>query len=187
MYKNKVVQQPVKKLGIFYRSNNPTAKQWDTKIRTLLARKYPKILVGEENPRALIVLGGDGTIIEAVHKYPKALILGLNLGNIGFLASVREPKKFISSLGKFLRGDYVVVQRMTLQASVLRSGKKVFQTNVLNEAMVQSPMGIVELTVTIERHPVQHIRGAGVFVATATGSTAYNLSAHGPIVMPNIK
>ena len=155
--------------------------------------RHPEVKVVARHPHALIVLGGDGTILEAVRAQEKTsaswrtIIFGLNLGLVGFLASAREPDKFFPALDKLFSGHYTVVERMMLNASVYRGGKKVFTSNSLNEFSIQSILGMVEISVLVDRHPMQFIRGSGVLVATATGSTAYNLSAHGPIVMPDIK
>lgn len=137
----------------------------------------------------MVVLGGDGTILEAARKYQKtnSIILGLNLGQVGFLASVRDPDQFLPTVKKLLDGNFKTIERMMLQAKVLRNRKTIFLVESLNDVVVQNPFGMVALRVDIEDHPVQNIRGTGILVATATGSTAYNLSAHGPIVMPDIK
>lgn len=178
----------IKKLQIFCRPNNLRAVKWQRKIARWLEQNYPAIKTSAQKPDAVIVLGGDGTILEAARKYQKdqPFILGLNLGRIGFLASVREEKKFLPSLKKFLEGKFWVTKRMMLKIDVFRSGKKIFSADVFNEVVVQSLLSMVEIEVRVEDHLLQYIRGTGVLVATTTGSTAYNLSAHGPIVMPDI-
>ena len=183
------MRRSIKTLSIFYRKDNRRAVFWNTKILTWLAREYPRIAVSSRNSDALLVLGGDGTILEAVQRYPKKVraVFGLNLGHTGFLASVREPRMFLPSLRAFLKGEYTTVKRMMVEVGVYRKNKKVFSAYSLNEISVQSLLGMVEIEVFIDGHIAQHIRGSGVLVATATGSTAYNLSAHGPIVMPDIK
>ncbi|MBI2047501.1 MAG: NAD(+)/NADH kinase [Parcubacteria group bacterium] len=183
------MKRKIKTLSIFYRKDTARAKEWHGKIAAWLKEKHPRVRMTDKNSDALIVLGGDGTILEAVQKYQKKtkLFLGLNLGHTGFLASVREPKLFLSSLNLFLQGKYRIVKRMTVEASVWRKNKNIFSASSLNEISVQSLLGMVEIEASIDGHIVQHIRGTGALVATATGSTAYNLSAHGPIVMPDIK
>lgn len=140
-------------------------------------------------PDAVIVLGGDGTILKAARKYHEkgSVILGLNLGKVGFLASVRDERDFLKALGTFLGGKYEVVERMMLSARVIRRGKTVFSAEALNEIVVKNPLGMVELLAKISGHPVKRTRGTGLLVSTATGSTAYNLSAHGPIITPDIR
>ena len=183
-------------VSVFYRPDNPKAVLWSKKIVGWIKKKYPRVELTQVYPHskvfgvgALIVLGGDGTILEASQKYQKKspIIVGLNLGHVGFLASVREPNKFFGALEQFFSGKYRAVKRMMIKAEVFRKGRKVFSANSLNEFSIQSLLGIVEIEANIDGHPVQYIRGTGVLVATSTGSTAYNLSAHGPIVMPDIK
>jgi NAD+ kinase len=179
----------ISKVEIFHRADNIRATAWSKKIKAWINRNYPKVRIGSDRPSGVIVLGGDGTILEAARIFRKTspLVLGLNLGDVGFLASARASKDFLPAVGKFLRGEYGVAKRMMIKASVVRNGNKVFSTDSLNEVSVQSLLGIVRIEVDIEKHPLQFIRGTGILIATATGSTAYNLSAHGPIVVPEIE
>lgn len=172
-----------------YRPDNAHALAWEKKITQWLGKRYPKIKIVKKNAKILLVLGGDGTILEAARKYQNhsSTILGLNLGQVGFLASIRDEKNFISGLDKFFKGQYRIIQRMMLRANVVRGNKIVFTANALNEIAVQNLLGIVELELSIDGDVMQNIRGTGALISTATGSTAYNLSAHGPIVMPDIK
>lgn len=176
-------------IGFFRRQDNKKAHAWEARIRKFLAKKYPAVRVVEKKPRVLIVLGGDGAILEAARKYQNGgpVIFGLNLGRVGFLASCRDPKKFLTSIALVLAGKHRVAKRMMLASRVVRRGKTVFSAVSLNDIAIQNPLGIVELAASIEGHTLQYVRGTGLLVATATGSTAYNLSAHGPIVMPDIK
>jgi NAD+ kinase len=178
-----------KTVSFFYRSDNVDAAIWARKIDNWIKTKHPELKIVPEHPHILIVLGGDGTILEAAKKYHKSstIIIGLNMGHVGFLASVREPKNFLPALDTFFTGKFSVAKRMMLDATVVRRGKAVFTVNSLNDVVVQNILGMVEIRVEIEEHPVQYIRGTGILVGTATGSTAFNLSAHGPIVMPDIK
>src|SRR3989344_1505532 len=179
----------IRMIHFFYYPDNGRAVFWEKKIKRWLKDKWPKIKFSAAKPDAVIALGGDGTILEATRKYQKdsALIVGLNLGRIGFLASVRKEINFISFLNRLFQGKFRVNKRITLSAEVWRKNKKIFATTALNEVTIQSPISLVEVGVKIEDHTLQHVRGTGIMVSTPTGSTAYNLSANGPIVMPNIK
>lgn len=179
----------IKALAIFHRRDNKQAIRWAKKIRSWLRREYPAVKIANNKPDAVVALGGDGAILEAARYYQRqsSIILGLNLGRVGFLASAREPEKFLDSVERLLGGKYKTSERIMIEATVLRSGRKVLAVNSLNDISVQNLLGISEIEVEIENRPVQYIFGSGVLVATATGSTAYNLSAGGPIVMPNIK
>lgn len=189
--------QEIQKVSIFLRRDNEKAVAWEGKIRKWFLDKYPKVEIVPVpkdfkncslTPHVVIVLGGDGTIIEMAQKDNGcgALIMGLNLGRIGFMASVREPKDFLNGLRKLMSGKYRVDSRMKIKAEVIRGSKKIAELGAINEIVVQSLLGMVELKIEIEGHPLQYIRGSGAMVATASGSTAYNLSAHGPIIMPDI-
>jgi|SRR3989344_682525 len=179
----------ISKVAFYYRKDNAPAAYWIEKIQSLIKRKLPQVIFTDKNPDVLIILGGDGTILEGAKKYHKSnpLVFGLNLGHVGFLASVREPKDFIPSLEKFLQKRYLVAERMMLLVSVLRNNREIFSSEALNEATIQNPLGMIDLETHVNGMAIKKFRGSGVLVATATGSTAYNLSAHGPIVMPDIK
>jgi NAD+ kinase len=178
----------IKSLRLFYRTDNQKAEEWAEKIKNWFKKYHPRIQLESRHPQAIIVLGGDGTILEAArtyqHQHPT--ILGLNLGGLGFLASIREPANFFRGLGKFLKGQYEISKRMMMVAKVVRGSQQVFKTEALNEIILQNLLGVSKIEVQIKNHPIQYINGGGVLVSTATGSTAYNLSAHGPIVMPSI-
>ena len=179
----------IKTFHVFYRPGNKRALVWAKKINALIKKSFPRLKENLKKPDIVIVLGGDGTILEAARKYHElgSIILGLNLGYVGFLASVRDEKGFIKALNDFFSGKYGIIERMMLSAQVVRKGKTVFSAEALNEVVIKNPLGMVELQAKISGHPVKHIRGTGLLVSTATGSTAYNLSAHGPIIMPDIK
>lgn len=174
---------------IYYHTQHPRAALWAKKIRAWLIKHHIALAATPDSARTIIVLGGDGTILEAVKTFQNGnhLFLGLNLGRVGFLASVRNQKDFLPRLRQFFSGEYTSLARMMLAVSVERKGKTVFLAHALNEAVIQNPLSISELAVYIGEHPAQFIRGSGLLVATATGSTAFNLSAHGPIVMPDIQ
>src|SRR3972149_193534 len=187
-----------KKIAFYYRSDSLLGPFWKKRIQGWIRRRYPKTVILETSappktrrdaPNLLIVLGGDGTILEAAQKFQKwnPMIFGLNLGHVGFLASVREQKYFLSGLEKVLRRKYRAIPRMLIRADLFRRCRKIFSAYALNDIAIQHLLGIVDVGVYVDGHPVQYIHGSGVIVATATGSTAYNLSAHGPIVMPDIK
>lgn len=178
------------KMGFFYRSDNKLALAWMEKIKKYINKKYPSVSFVGKDPDVLIVLGGDGTILEAARKFHNSaspVIFGLNIGNVGFLATVRKESEFLKSIDRFFKGRYNTVERMILISQVVRKNKVVFTTEALNEIVVKNPLGMVDLKAEIANRQVKQIRGTGILVATATGSTAYNLSAHGPIVMPDIK
>lgn len=194
-----------KRLVFFHRKDNRHAPAWVAKLSAHIKKRYPhidiglnpsptdrptrKASLGGARPHFVVVLGGDGAILDAARLYGKrgALIVGLNLGHVGFLASVRRPREFTKAIDALVRGKYTVSRRMMVTAKVFRGGKMVYETDSINEIALQGISGAIKLTVSIDDHPLQFVHGNGVLVATPTGSTAYNLSAHGPIVSPDIR
>lgn len=171
---------------------------WEKKLTVWIKKNYPRITIvplrgmsksKRNSLHLLIVLGGDGTILEAAQKYyhVQPLLVGLNLGRIGFLASIRRKKDFFEGLNKIFQKKYRILPRMMLRVTLVRKGRQIFSGYSLNDVTVQNLLGMTALSLYADDHPIQSIYGTGVLVSTATGSTAYNLSAHGPIVMPDIK
>ncbi|OGZ08381.1 MAG: hypothetical protein A3D65_05660 [Candidatus Lloydbacteria bacterium RIFCSPHIGHO2_02_FULL_50_13] len=189
-----------KRLIFYYRKGNRRAPKWVKVLSAHIKKRHPNITLGGERleteasksnvrPHFVVVLGGDGTILDAARLYGKqgAIIVGLNLGHVGFLASARRPQEFLKSIDALVKGAYTVSKRMMVTGMIYRGGKLVYETDSINEIAVQGLSGSIKLTVSIDGHPLQYIHGNGVMVATPTGSTAYNLSAHGPIVTPDIQ
>lgn len=178
-----------KSVFLFYRKENKKAVKCALKIKEWLLVKDILVIDDISLAEVVIVLGGDGTILDASRsvKAKNSIIVGLNLGNVGFLASVREEKNFLKALEKFFNNEYRPVKRTMLKTEVTRQGKKVFSATALNEILVSNLLGVVELEVSIGGYGIQSVRGSGILVSSATGSTAYNLSAHGPIVSPDIQ
>ncbi len=174
---------------LFYREENKKALKCALKIREWLFVKGVSVVDDISLAEVVIVLGGDGTILDASRtaKAKNSIIVGLNLGNVGFLASVREEKNFFPALENFFKGEYKPVKRTMLMTEVKRHGKKVFEATALNEILVSNLLGVVELEVSIGGYGIQSVRGSGVLVSSATFSTFYNLSAHGSIVSPDIQ
>ncbi len=182
------MKKKIEKIAFFYNEKNRKAAVWAKEIKLLVGKLNKSIVFTNEQPDVVFVLGGDGMIIRAIKhfNYSQALFMGFNLGKVGFLMSVRNQRYFLESVKKFFEGEYFVSSRNLLRVEVIRDNKVVFKDNVLNEVVAQSLLGMVNLDVKIDGFPFQNIFGTGVLVSTTTGSTAYNLSAHGPIVMPSI-
>ncbi|MBQ5331586.1 MAG: NAD(+)/NADH kinase [Oscillospiraceae bacterium] len=135
----------------------------------------------------IIVIGGDGTILEASRsaaEYDRPL-LGINTGRLGFMAALEYDE--IYRLTGLLSGNYTAQERMLLDCVYLgREGERVY--TALNDVVLSSRFGhMVEFDVKIGDMNVSHIRADGVIFSTPTGSTAYALSAGGPILSPDIK
>lgn len=137
----------------------------------------------------VIVLGGDGTLIRAAKTAAplQVPILGVNQGNLGFLTELESAELF-DHLEQFLEGDCAIDQRMMVVAQVIRNGEVLHEVVGLNDAVVaKGPRArLVHLEVSIGETSVARYPADGVIVATPTGSTAYSLSAGGPIVGPTV-
>lgn len=141
-----------------------------------------------ELPNADIVIcfGGDGTILHMAkaatrHNLP---ILGVNIGTMGFMAELESTE--LDQLSRLSKGDYTLDKRMMLDVSVLQGDKVLFHDLCLNDAVVTKGAiaRVVHLSVKCDGVQAMEFGGDGVIVATPTGSTAYSLSAGGPIVEP---
>jgi len=135
----------------------------------------------------LVTLGGDGSILRAarVTVGHETLILGVNLGRMGFLTEA-EPDGWREVLPLVVRGDYWVEERMMLEAQAWRETEVLAQGNALNDVVVgRGALGrVVRLAVCVDGDPLATYVADGLIVATATGSTAYALAAGGPIMPP---
>jgi NAD+ kinase len=136
-----------------------------------------------------VVLGGDGTILRAAEVTLSRSIplLGINLGQVGFLAEVDRPS--IQAIADaIINKSYVSENRMVLKFSVERDGKEISNGWALNEVTVERDgTTMVELFVEIDRRPLSHWGCDGVICSTPTGSTAYAFSAGGPVLWPEIE
>ncbi len=134
----------------------------------------------------VVVLGGDGTILRAARllKGRKIPILGVNLGKFGFLAEV-ETTELFDSLEKIVGGDFEIEKQMMLNCQII-SGKEEVNYNALNEIFVgrANIQRLLEFDVKINNKFLNRIPCDGLIFATPTGSTAYALSAGGPLVSP---
>ena len=137
-----------------------------------------------------IVVGGDGTMLAAArnlahHKVPLA---GINQGRLGFMTDI-ALSEMSESVGAILEGRHTVEERALIEAEILRGGQTLMRTVALNEAVVTkgSQARLIEFKLTIDGEYVYQLRADGVIVATPTGSTAYALSAQGPILQPTVR
>jgi NAD+ kinase len=137
----------------------------------------------------LVVLGGDGTLIHAASLCNRCEvpILGVNLGTLGFLTEVPRDRA-IPMLEKALRGELPMSRRLMLDVEVRLRAQVRLTGSVLNDAVVSKNAlsRLAKLEVTIDARPATTYEADGLIVATPTGSTAYSLSAAGPIVIPTL-
>ncbi|MDD6189660.1 MAG: NAD(+)/NADH kinase [Clostridiales bacterium] len=153
--------------------------------------KYPELISRDPEADAgdsdmLICMGGDGTILSCSKLAAKAGIpvLGINYGHKGFIAAL-EPDE-MELLDGILNGSFETEDRMMISARVIRNGETVFSDFGLNETVIKSAASHpVRVTVFGDGVEITAFSGDGIIIATPTGSTAYSMSAGGPIVEPN--
>lgn len=137
----------------------------------------------------IFCIGGDGTLLSAAQKAAKMgiRIVGINSGNLGFLAALKIQADFKQILQDILKNDFTEQERFLLKAEVLRNKKLIFSSAALNEAVLRPAQArAVNLNVLFDASQVKNYFGDGLIVSTPTGCTAYNLAAGGPIVMPSL-
>ncbi len=146
------------------------------------------------NEDLVVSLGGDGTMLRAVDlSLERELpVLGVNLGNLGYLTEV-DPNETVQAITKFYAGDYYIDSRMTLSCRIVLKGEHGQSTDsgvyfALNEVVVERQKSghVVRVDVGINGDSFIRYDADGVIVATPTGSTAYSLSARGPILSPSL-
>jgi NAD+ kinase len=137
-----------------------------------------------------IVFGGDGSIISAVRSLSQSRVpvVGVNLGKLGFLAefSVGEIKRFFDDI---ISGKAAIERRMMLKCSIVSGGKEKFCSAAINDIFITAglPFRMIELKMLVDGQALADCVGDGLIICTPTGSSAYNLSAGGPILSANMK
>ncbi|MBF0357949.1 MAG: NAD(+)/NADH kinase [Magnetococcales bacterium] len=157
---------------------------------TGIAKKIATPLNQKELPIGrdlVVVIGGDGTFIAAFRAVGSAdtPLLGINMGRLGFLTEVPQDA-MLSTMAEVLEGRYHIEKRMLLSVSIQRDDKEILKHLVLNDAVIHKGAlaRMLELQVAIDELFVFSSRADGLIIASPTGSTAYSLSAGGPIIHP---
>jgi NAD+ kinase len=160
-------------------------------LRAFLDKRGCKVL-GEEDAASAdlaVVVGGDGTMLAAArdlvrHHVP---LVGVNQGRVGFMTDIGQ-KDMLAGVGAILDGEGSIEERSLLDAEVIRSGKPLLRTLALNEAVLgKGAQGrLIEFSLSLDGEYVYTLRADGVIIATPTGSTAYAMSAQGPILHPAV-
>ncbi len=163
-------------------------------LREFLRKRGCEVLPEGENAGAAkadlaIVIGGDGTMLAAArervrHHVP---LVGINQGRLGFMTDI-GLNDMQSGIGAILDGKYSIEERSLLDAEITRAGKSMLRTIALNEAVIGkgSQGRLIEFELRVDGEFVYRLRADGIIVATPTGSTAYALSAQGPILHPTV-
>lgn len=197
---------PISKVGVILRPSSPTLKEFFLSVRALFEKAGIEAMIDSlsagmigvygcdfsrlcAESDMLVSIGGDGTLISVARRsygYGKP-ILGINMGRLGFLTDVQqdEVEGFIASLQ---RGDYRLESRLMLEGELTleRGVERFFAFNEM--IIMRRPIsGMVHVKASISGEPFNTYFGDGLIIATPTGSTAYNISAGGPVVYPYSK
>lgn len=139
---------------------------------------------------AMLVLGGDGTVLQAVRetKTEPIPLIGINLGTLGFLAQI-EPAGIEEALDRLIAGDYTREERMMLQGQAVFADGSVREGFALNDIVItrNGPLQMLKLNIYVNGRFLHQYQADGVIVTTPTGSTGYSLSAGGPLIAPGAK
>ncbi|MHB8482991.1 MAG: NAD(+)/NADH kinase [Nitrospiria bacterium] len=137
----------------------------------------------------MIVLGGDGTLLSVARLIEgnNVPILGVNLGGLGFLTEINFEDLY-PTLEKIFQNEFLVDERMMLKTNVDRQGKKIVHSHVLNDVIINKGTlaKMIKLEIYSNGQFLSSLRGDGLIVSSPTGSTAYSLSAGGPILYPSV-
>ena len=202
------MHEPPARIGIITKPNEPRAAELAARIATWAAEHEINLFVNDrvkdlppgtfsasardiaDNCDVLVALGGDGTMIATARLVSGrgVPVLGVNLGTLGYLTEF-AAEDVIPALEAVIRGDYEVDLRMMLDWRVVRDGDQVGAGSALNDIVVNKSAlaRIIDIDCMVGRHYVTTYRADGLIVATPTGSTAYNLSAGGPIIAPDVE
>lgn len=136
----------------------------------------------------VIVMGGDGTMLSVARSLLDADVplVGINRGRFGFLTDLRA-EEMLTQIDGILAGDFSREPRMLLNAEVVRNGQVIHANYALNDVVVKSSLRLIELEVSVDGKFVHKQRSDGLILSTPTGTTAYALSAGGPILHPNLE
>jgi len=171
------------KHGIAYRVDEATAGYAQRKLPVVSREELP------EGCQLVIVLGGDGTLLSAARAIAgrEIPLFAVNLGGLGFLTAISTDELF-PELERALRNEHRVARRRMLSCEVQRAGETVAHYEALNDVVITKAhiARMIDLVCNVDAHFVCRYKADGLIISTPTGSTAYSLSAGGPIVFPSV-
>src|SRR5438552_1684697 len=204
---------PIKRVGVVVKPHQPDALETLCRLTEWLNQRGLKLVGGPELEREriehetgcavesvkqeelsqsvdlMLVLGGDGTMIATARRVgdTEVPVIGVNYGGLGYLAEFRIEELF-SALETILDGNYKVERRVMLSVELRRGEELVTRNRVLNDVVMNKSAlaRIIEIETYLNDGFVNSFRADGLIVATPTGSTAYNLSAGGPLIFPSM-
>jgi NAD+ kinase len=178
------------RIALIGKPNSPEIEGSLREMQRFLEQRGCAVLKpGDTKADLAIVIGGDGTMLAAARNLVRhgVPLIGVNQGRVGFMTDIgRDDMQ--AGIGAVLDGKFLIEERSLLDAEILREGKSVLRTLALNEAVVgKGAQGrLIEFELSIDGEFVYALRADGVIVATPTGSTAYAMSAQGPILHPAV-
>ncbi len=195
----------IRRIGIVARRETRDAIRTAAELADWLRRRDLEVAVDEATRRArnlkhlpifeldqpcdlVVVLGGDGTLLSVARSvHPGVPILGVNLGRLGFLTELSRFELY-PSMVRILAGEMTLQERSMLDVTVIRHGREQAKFRAFNDAVIaKSALAqIIELNLRVNNKPMASYRADGLIISTPNGSTAYNLSAGGPIVYPDL-
>jgi NAD+ kinase len=208
-----MAQPSIKRIGVVVKPHQPDALQTLCRLTEWLSQRDIKLVGGPEIEREriehqtgcviesvkeealaktvdlMLVLGGDGTMIATARMLGdiEVPVMGVNYGGLGYLAEFPLEELF-SALEAILAGDYKVQERLMLAVELRRGEELITKNRVLNDVVVNKSAlaRIIEIETYLNNQFLNRFRADGLIVSTPTGSTAYNLSAGGPIIFPSM-
>lgn len=150
--------------------------------------KYTDASQIPKQTECIITLGGDGTLIQAARDLAgrEIPIIGVNLGTLGYLTQISRQEDITKMLDDLIHDQYQVEKRMMLKGVIYRNGEKIYEGQALNEIVLtrREMLRVLKFRIYVNEEYLNEYTADGMIIATPTGSTAYNLSAGGPIVEP---
>ena len=208
-----MVTSSIKRIGLVLKPHQPDALKTICELATWVADRDISLVGGPEiererirqqtgcsvhevsndqlahNVDLILVLGGDGTMIATARLMGdrEVPVLGVNFGGLGYLAEFRIEELY-SALESIRSGNYRLDQRVMLDVELLRGDQTVTSNRVLNDVVINKSAlaRIIEIEANLNHQFVNSFRADGLIVSTPTGSTAYNLSAGGPVIYPSM-
>lgn len=184
---------PGQRFGLVAARSKPEARSLAEDIRRWLEAAGHAVVAEEAlgpdaatQVDAIVVLGGDGLMMRAANAYPDTPLLGINFGNVGFLA-LAERRDWEAALSALVEGRYAIEEGATLDAVVERAGKVAMAGWAINDVVLRGGLRMVDLEVYIDGHFVNTYPGDGMIVSTPHGSTAYCMAAGGPILSAGVR
>lgn len=182
-----------RRIGLVAAKSKEEAQELAASVAEYLKRSGAEVVLedalnrgGHSGVDAIVVLGGDGLMMRAANAYPGVPLLGINFGNVGFLALV-ERRDWERAVQSLLAGEFSIQEGASLQATLLRGNQRMPQGSAINDVVVRSGARMVELEIYIDGQYVNTYPGDGMIVATPHGSTAYGMAAGGPILTAGVR